>query len=81
MDGQEVGHDTDIEEGLKRNMRGNTGGKQRTETVARVHGDIIAAHNQQNKQQNHDDGPDKTEFLTENGENIVVMLSRRPSRS
>ena len=55
-------------------MRGNTGGKQRTETVARVHGDIIAAHDQQNKQQNHDDGSDKTEFLTENGENIVVMF-------
>ena len=44
--GQKIGHDANVEEGLKRDMRGNSGGKERTEAITRVHGDIIAAHDQ-----------------------------------
>ena len=39
-----------------------------------MHGDIIAAHDQKNEQQDHDDCPDKAKLLAENGENIVVVL-------
>ena len=47
---------------------------QCAEAVTRVHGDIIAAHDEKNEEQDHDDRADKAQLLAEDGENIVVVL-------
>ena len=72
--GQEIRDDADVEEGLQRKMRGDPRGEQRAEAVTRVHGDIIAAHDEKNKEQDHDDRADKAQLLAEDGENVVVVL-------
>ena len=75
--GQEVRHDTDVQEHLQGKMRCKPRRHQRAEAVTRVHCDPIAAHDQQHEQQNHHHRADKAQLLAEDGENVVVVLLRQ----
>jgi len=71
---QEIRHNTDIEEHLYSQQRGDARRSERAEAVACVHRDPVAAHDEQDKQQDDDERADETELLADDGEDVVVVL-------
>ena len=55
-------------------MRGQPGRHERTESVSCMHGNPIAADDQQHEQHQHHQRAHKPQLLAENGENIVVVF-------
>ncbi len=75
--GRQAGDDTDVDDGLVANQRGDAHGEQASEPVARMQRDVNAAQGDQKKSGDDQQRGDQSEFLADVGENKIAVNFRQ----